>query len=123
MCQHLWTYRDGRSRCLRCGQAVDDARGLPHGHYAINGMALTPGRLQAGYACPICLKDINPRVVDGKLRVLCTGHDAHDIVALGWALPKRQRDAILARQKEDFYIILDGLPSDLQEIIRCQFRA
>ena len=73
------------------------------------------------FACPVCLANINPRVVDGKLRILCAGDDAHDIEALGRAIAKEQRDMILAKQEQDFYDIVDGLPEELRkEILKCR---
>lgn len=99
----------GHSECLRCGRTADDLRGMPRGHYAVNGQALTAGRLQAGYACPICLRNINPRMVLGELRVLCAGPEAHDIVTVGRAIPKAKRDWIIQRQRMDAVEALDGL--------------
>jgi len=99
----------GKSQCLRCGQTVDDLRGLPYGHYAVNGRALTAGQLQAGYACPVCLADINPRVILGELRILCAGPKAHDIVRLGRAMPKAKRDYIVLQQRTDAADALYGL--------------
>lgn len=99
----------GRSECLRCHRTADDQRGLPYGHYAVNGQALTAGQLQAGYACPICLRDINPRVVLGELRILCAGPEAHDVVALGRAMPKAKRDYVIEQQRRDAADALYGL--------------
>lgn len=107
--QHLWTYRNGRSECIRCGATANDGRGLPHGHYAVNGKALTAWRLQAGYACPVCCANILPRIVLGELKILCAGPEAHDIERIGRAVPKTKRDYILARQEMDAVTVLDGL--------------
>jgi hypothetical protein len=108
-CSHLWTYRSRRSECIRCGETANDERGLPHGHYAVNGEALTVGRLQAGYACQECTADINPRVVLGELRILCAGPGAHDVARAGRAIPKAKRDYLIERQRMDAVDALDGL--------------
>ena len=114
MCSHVLTYRNGRSECLRCGRTWPDTRGLPHGCYAVNGRALTAGRLRDGYACPICLSDINPRVVLGELRILCAGPEAHDIERLGRAMPKAKRDFIVQQQQTDAADALYGLRGVLE---------
>lgn len=115
---HAWTYRKGRSECIRCGATADDTRGLPHGHYAVNGAAMTAQKIAQAFACPKCLADINPRVVDGKLRILCAGDDAHDIEAMGHAITKGRRDYIVAKQTQDYYTVLDGLPEELRKEIK-----
>lgn len=109
MCKHLWTYTTGTSRCIRCGTTANDLRGLPHGHYAVNGAPLTAGRLRAGFACPMCLADINPRVVLGELKILCAGPGAHDVAGLGRAIPKAKRDFIVSRQETDAVDAVYGL--------------
>lgn len=121
-CPHLWTYRNARSECIRCHATADDGRGLPHGHYAINGIPLTAGRIKDAYACPNCLMDITPRVIAGKLRILCAGSQAHDIEATGQAMTKARCDYLLAKQQFDYYTILDGLPKHLQEVIHANQR-
>jgi hypothetical protein len=108
MCHHLFAYQRGASVCLRCDQRVNDTRGLPHGHIAVNGEALTPGRLAAAYACPVCHSDINPRMVLGELRTLCAGRHAHDIEQMGRAIPKAKRDFIHAKQATDAVDVLAG---------------
>ena len=125
MCKHtVMVYRNGRSWCKQCPASWSDTRGLPHGCYAVNGQALSSSQLMVSYACPTCLADINPRVVDGELRVLCTGENAHDIVALGRAITKGRRDAIIRKQEQDYWAIIDGLPAALRkEILTCQSRA
>lgn len=121
MCNHLWVYRNGRDECLRCDETAGDGRGLPHGHYAVNGEAMSLSKLRMSYACPECLADINPRMVFGELRVLCAGPGAHDIAVMGRAIPMGARDRIVAQQEQDYYEIFDGLPKELQgEILKCQ---
>lgn len=117
MCSHLWTYRNNQSECIRCSATANDGRGLPHGYYAINGVPMTPQKLQQAYACPQCLADINPRIVDGQLRLLCVGMLAHDIEVLGRAMTKGRRDYLLQKQQQDYYTIFDGLPENLQKEI------
>jgi hypothetical protein len=80
---------------------------------------MTAGRIAFSFACPICLSDINPRIVDGELRVLCAGPDLHDIAALGRAITKERRDFIRQKQEQDFYMVLEGLPEFLKEAIQC----
>jgi hypothetical protein len=118
-CHHAWTYRNGHSECIRCKATALDGRGLPHGHYAINGAAMNASRLVMSFVCPVCLSDINPRVIDGELRVLCAGPEGHDVAELGRAMTKEQRDYIRQKQEQDFYTILEGLPQELKEVVQC----
>lgn len=120
MCNHLWTYRNGRSECIRCEETADDLRGLPHGHYAINGEALTVARVQNDYACPVCLANIRARVDGGKFKLLCEGEPPHDVGELGRAIQKGKRNQIIQKQKQDFYTIYDGLPEHLRKEIEQQ---
>lgn len=109
MCNHLWIHRNGRDECLRCDETASDGRGLPRGHYAINGEAKSLSKLRMSYACPVCLAPINPRVVLGELRVLCAGPGVHDIAALGKAMPKARADYLRARQEVDAVDVLYGM--------------
>jgi hypothetical protein len=110
----------GRSECVHCHRTAHDQRGLPYGHYAVNGRALTSGQLQAAYACPVCLRDINPRVVMGELQILCAGPRAHDVARLGRAVSKEKRDYIIARQRLDAIEVLDGLRGGTMPILDLQ---
>ena len=116
MCQHLaLTYQNGKSVCLKCRASWNDQRGLPHGTYAVNGMAMSARQLMVSYACPTCLADIIPRVVDGELQILCAGENAHDIVAMGRSITKGRRDAIIRKQEQDYYTVIDGLPAEIRK--------
>jgi hypothetical protein len=79
--------------------------------------------LQVNFACPECYADINPRVVDGKLRILCAG-EGHDVAALGRAIPKAKRDYIVAKQEADAIDAAEGLKrSKIMPILDLQKRA
>jgi hypothetical protein len=119
--RHAWVWRDGRSECLACGATADDGRGMPPGSYPVRVggrvEALTPGRLRE-HACPICLENVNPRMMDGELRVLCAGPDAHDVAAIRRALTRAHRDAIVARREMDVLEVIDGLPAELRAALQ-----
>ena len=67
------------------------------------------------------MADIYPRVVDGDLLILCVGENAHDVVEMGRAITKGRRDAIIRKQEQDYFVVLDGLPAELRkEILKCQ---
>ena len=118
MCKHLaMTFVNGRSVCLKCRASWNDQRGLPHGTYAVNGRAMSASQLMVSCACPVCLADIIPRVVDGELQVLCAGENAHDIAAMGRVITKGRRDAIIRKQEQDYYTVIDGLPAELRKEI------
>jgi hypothetical protein len=79
--------------------------------------------LQVNFACPECYADINPRVVDGKLRILCAG-EGHDVAKLGRAIPKAKRDYIVAKQEADAIDAAEGLKrSKIMPILDLQKRA
>ena len=93
MCDHRWQYKDGRSVCA-CGAWAADLRCLPALRQP-RGRYPTATGLQQSFACPICLSNVRTRVVLGELRIVCDGPQAHDIVALGRAMPKEKRDLII----------------------------
>ena len=76
--------------------------------------------LQRFYACGICGANIRVRTVNGELRSLCDGPDAHDIEQTGNIITKERRDFIHQKQEQDFYDVLEGLPQNLKEMIQCQ---
>lgn len=115
MCSHAWVYRDGRSQCVKCSAWALDLRCCPDLRLR-GGRYPTSTDLQRDFTCPICQAGLRARVVDGELRVVCDGPEAHDIVRLGRAVPRRKRDYIFARQEADAQEVLDGLPPALQAI-------
>lgn len=115
MCDHLWTFRDGRSYCGACGAWSLDLICWPElrqngGHYP------TATDVQRQFACGICYANILTRMVDGELRVVCrNGHDIGDTQDI---ITKAARDYRLLKQEADAVEVLDGLPPELRALVQ-----
>lgn len=113
MCQHLWTYRNGRSYCETCGAWALDLRCYPHLRRD-GGQYPTMGTIQ-NYACAECWANIRARMVDGELVAICdNGHNIADVLIIS----KAARDYRVLRQEADAVEVLDGLPQELRALVQ-----
>ena len=70
--------------------------------------------LQRFYVCGICGANIRVRTVNGELRALCDGPDAHDIEYTRDVITKATRERIVYQQESDADEVLSGLPPELR---------
>jgi len=98
-----------------CPATADDERGVPHGCYVINGLAIDRRDLVTHYACPVCLGKLHNRIVDGKSRVFCD--QDHDIAELGRAVTLKHAEYVKEKQRQDYLEAFSALPEELRRTV------